>query len=204
MLYNFHDSPADLFHRMVLNVHLNEELGIRIYSFQCDTSRPDLPDRSHIGPKWNRYFLRSIQIILQATHGVVSGDPEFYKAAFGSTQAEFDDILSRPHHMIFNRHWYERHDGRGELNEFQAELSRLSASEKAELLSFLIRPEPGRIRSRCRDATVGASRDRAILLSAAEGEGGGNPHPPAGARPTTTGPANWAVNGGDRRRCGAG
>ena len=33
MLYNFHDSPADLFERMYLNVRLNEELTIRIYSF---------------------------------------------------------------------------------------------------------------------------------------------------------------------------
>lgn len=33
MLYNFHDSPDDLFERMRLNVTLNEELGIRIWSF---------------------------------------------------------------------------------------------------------------------------------------------------------------------------
>jgi hypothetical protein len=158
MLYNFHDSPVDLFERMVLNVHLNEELGIRIYSFPMRYQPTDLPDRSHIGPKWNRYFLRSIQIILQATHGVVSGEPEFYKAAFGSTQAEFDDILSRPHHMIFNRHWYERHDGRGELDEFQAELSRLTVSEKAELLSFLSDRNPAEY---ARDAGILPARLRA-------------------------------------------
>ncbi len=33
MLYNFHDTPQDLFARMRLNVSLNEELGIRIFSF---------------------------------------------------------------------------------------------------------------------------------------------------------------------------
>jgi hypothetical protein len=137
MLYNFHDSPADLFERMFLNVRLNEELGIRIYSFPMRYQPTDLPDRSHIGPKWNRYLLRSIQIILQATHGVVSGEPEFYKAAFGSSQIEFDEILSRPHHMVFHRHWYERYDGRAELDEFQAEQRRLSDSQRAELLAFL-------------------------------------------------------------------
>ena len=31
-----------------------------------------------------------VQLILQATHGVVSGEPEFYKAAFGATAAEFE------------------------------------------------------------------------------------------------------------------
>jgi len=51
MLYNFHDSPADLFERMHLNVRLNEELGIRIYSFPMRYQPTDLPNRSHIGPR---------------------------------------------------------------------------------------------------------------------------------------------------------
>ncbi|EQD30486.1 hypothetical protein B1A_20356, partial [mine drainage metagenome] len=33
MLYNFHDSPEDLYERMRMNISLNEELGIRIFSF---------------------------------------------------------------------------------------------------------------------------------------------------------------------------
>jgi len=33
VLYNFHDTPQDLFERMYPNVRLNEELSIRIYSF---------------------------------------------------------------------------------------------------------------------------------------------------------------------------
>lgn len=137
MLYNFHDSTADLFERMYLNVRLNEELGIRIYSFPMRYQPTNLPDRSHIGPKWNRYYLRSFQIVLQATHGVVSGEPDFYKAAFGATHEEFESILFRPHHMIFNRHWYERYDGRNELDDYRAELDRLSLSERGELLAFL-------------------------------------------------------------------
>src|SRR5262249_3495409 len=31
MLYNFHDTPPDLYERMALNVSLNEQLGIRIW-----------------------------------------------------------------------------------------------------------------------------------------------------------------------------
>ena len=77
MLYNFHDSPSDLYGRMKLNVELNEELGIRIWSFPMRYQPTDLPDRSHIGEKWTRYQLRSLQLILQATHGVVSGAPPF-------------------------------------------------------------------------------------------------------------------------------
>jgi hypothetical protein len=143
MLYNFYDSPADLFSRMHLNVSLNEELGIRIYSFPMRYQPTDLPDRSHIGPKWNRYYLRSVQIVLQATHGVVSGEPAFYKAAFGSNHEEFEQILTRPHHMIFNRQWYERYGGRGEFDDYLAQFSRLSSSEKLELVAFLSGRDPG-------------------------------------------------------------
>jgi hypothetical protein len=137
MLYNFHDSPTDLFERMYLNVRLNEELGIRIYSFPMRFQPTNLPHRTHVGDRWNRYFLRSVQLILQATHGVVSGEPEFYKAAFGSTAAEFENILSLPHHMIFNRQWFERYEGRGEFDDYQTAMRTLSASERAELLAFL-------------------------------------------------------------------
>src|SRR5216683_179453 len=45
MLYNFHDDPADLYERMALNVSLNEELGVRIWSFPMRYQPPDLPDR---------------------------------------------------------------------------------------------------------------------------------------------------------------
>lgn len=137
MLYNFHDSPVDLFERMYLNVRLNEELNIRIYSFPMRYQPTNLPDRSHIGPKWSRYTLRSVQIVLQATHGVVSGEPGFYKAAFGSSHDEFEEILFRPHHMIFNRHWYEKYDGRGELDDYRSSLRRLGPASRSELLAFL-------------------------------------------------------------------
>ena len=80
MLYNFHDTPLDLFERMRLNVALNEELGIRIWSFPMRYQPTDRPDRTYVGEKWSRYQLRSMQIILQATHGIASGDPKLFQA----------------------------------------------------------------------------------------------------------------------------
>lgn len=142
MLYNFHDDPADLFERMRLNVSLNEELGIRIWSFPMRFQPTDRPDRGHIGNKWSRYELRSMQIILQATHGVVSGTPEFFRRAFGDTFEEFQDILLMPHDMIFNRDWYERLDGRGEFESFRAEYLRLPASRRDELKFLLSSVDP--------------------------------------------------------------
>lgn len=137
MLYNFKDSPRDLFERMRLNVDLNEELDIRIFSFPMRYQPVNRQDRGHVGPNWNPYYLRSIQVILQATHGIVSGAPEFFRKAFGDTFEEFESILLRPHHYIFNRYWYEQFDGRAEFDSFQAVMGALSRGEKAELLQFL-------------------------------------------------------------------
>jgi hypothetical protein len=133
MLYNYQDSPADLYQRMNLNVELNEDLGIRIWSFPMRFQPTDLPSRSHIGEKWTRYQLRSMQIILQATHGVVSGAPDFFRRAFGKDEAEFNKLLLTPHKFIFNRDWYEKSTGKPEYDEFKAKLSRLSESDIKEL-----------------------------------------------------------------------
>jgi hypothetical protein len=142
MLYNFKDSPQDLFERMRLNVHLNEELKIRIWSFPMRYQPTDLPDRSHVGPKWTRYQLRSMQIVLQATHGVVSGAPEYFKRAFGDTADEFQQILLLPHDYTFNREWYERFDEKKELYEYQDIAKTLTESDRAELLSLLSSVDP--------------------------------------------------------------
>ncbi len=142
MLYNFHDSPADLFERMRLNVRLNEELGVRIWSFPMRYQPTDRPDRGHIGQHWSRYQLRSMQIILQATHGVVSGAPEFFKRAFGDTPEEFERLLLLPHDFIFNRDWYELLDGRDEFKSYHDLLVTLRASDRSELVQLLSSCDP--------------------------------------------------------------
>jgi hypothetical protein len=142
MLYNFHDSPADLFERMRLNVSLNEELGVRIWSFPMRFQPTDRPDRGHVGKRWTRYQLRSMQIILQATHGIVSGAPEFFKRAFGDTGEDFDRILLHPHDYIFNRDWYERLDKGQELQEYRDAAKKLDDQDRAELLALLSSCDP--------------------------------------------------------------
>ena len=137
MLYNFHDDPADLFERMRLNVKLNEELGVRIWSFPMRYQPTDRPDRGHIGRKWSRYQLRSMQIILQATHGVVSGAPAFFKHAFGDTYEDFERILLLPHDFIFNREWFEQFDPEQRLQAYRAEFAKLGSDERAELIDLL-------------------------------------------------------------------
>ena len=55
-----------------------------------------LKDRSHVGKKWNRYYLRSFQLMLQATKGVVSGSPSFFLRAYGDNAEEFERLLRLP------------------------------------------------------------------------------------------------------------
>ena len=75
------DTPEDLYERMRLNIALNEELGIRLWSFPMRYQPVTLKDRSHVGINWNRYYLRSFQIMLQATRGIISGNPPFFLAS---------------------------------------------------------------------------------------------------------------------------
>lgn len=142
MLYNFHDGPQDLFERMRLNVTLNEELGIRVWSFPMRYQPTDRPDRGHVGEKWSRYQLRSMQIILQATHGIVSGEPKFFRRAYGDTFADYANILAMPHDLIFNRDWYELHDDSGLLDTYRREFARLDGYERRELMELLSSVDP--------------------------------------------------------------
>jgi hypothetical protein len=106
----------------------------------------DLPERSFIGQGWTRYELRSLQIILQATHGVVSGEPVFFKRAFGSNVEAFRRILLMPQHFIFNREWYDAGGGRDELFEYMGVMGRLSSSQRQELLAKLSSCNPSQFR----------------------------------------------------------
>jgi hypothetical protein len=137
MLYNFHDTPSDLYQRMRINIDLNVDLNIRIFSFPMRYQPTDMKDRSHVGKNWNRYFLRSMQIILQATHGVVSGAPDYFNRAFGKTDDQFHNLLLRPHHFIFNRRWYEEFGGRAEYQEYCSEFRALGSTDRADLITVL-------------------------------------------------------------------
>ena len=137
MLYNFMDTPGDLYQRMSINIELNARLGVRIWSFPMRYLPVTMKDRSYVGKNWTRYYLRSFQIMLQATHGVVSGSDEFFHRAFGNSFEEFERLLALPHAFIFQRDFFEHGEGRPMLDEYQALLRRLSPGERAELIALL-------------------------------------------------------------------
>ena len=169
MLYNFMDTPQDLYQRMRLNINLNEELGIRIWSFPMRYQPVTLKDRSHVGKNWNRYYLRSFQLMLQATKGVVSGSPSFFLRAYGDNPEEFERLLRLPHAFIFHREYFENGEGRAQREEYESLRQRLSASEEKELVSLLANPSngngigPRQFRQLANDQTVD-QRIRELML----------------------------------------
>jgi hypothetical protein len=113
LLYNFHDHPDELYHRMRLNVDLCEELGITVYSFPMKYHPIDDPDyfrnRDYIGePHWNRKFIRAIQAVLNSTHGKIGRGLTFFEAAFGKNIEEFHKILWMPEALIIQRYKYDK------------------------------------------------------------------------------------------------
>jgi len=143
MLYNFMDTPEDLYTRMQLNIQLNEDLGVRIWSFPMRYQPVTLKDRSHVGKNWNSYHLRSFQIMLQATRGVVSGNKEFFNRAYGENTTEFKRLLGFPHGFIFHRNYYEYGEGRAVMDEYMTLRNRMSDIQESELLGYLTVPLRG-------------------------------------------------------------
>ena len=103
ILFNFNDTPDDFYERLRININLNEELGLNIFSFPMKYVPLDAKNRKHIGKNWTPTQLRGIQCILHATHGVVGPKRPFFEKAFGRNKNEFRYIIEQPEESIFYR-----------------------------------------------------------------------------------------------------
>ncbi len=114
LLYNFEDTPKDLYSRIMLNVKLNTEFknegyDTQIFSFPMRYAPifgSNNKNRKYIGDNWNKKYIRAIQCILSATHGVVGPKEEFNLNAFGSNLEEFYTILMMPEDFIIYREFH--------------------------------------------------------------------------------------------------
>lgn len=111
ILYNYEDTPIELYKRLRLNVDLCEELGASIYSFPMKYHPIEDPEyfsnRDYIGKNWNRKFIRTIQAILNSTKGKVGKGFSFFCKAFGENEEEFTKLLYMPEAMIIYRIFFE-------------------------------------------------------------------------------------------------
>lgn len=119
VLYNYRDHPDELYERLKINVNLNEELGLQIFSFPMRYIDLYSKDRSvstngNVGKHWNKKYLRAIQCILNRTRGLVGTRRGYFEAAFGHNLDEYYKILLMPESYIINRVLHEE-DGSTEL-----------------------------------------------------------------------------------------
>ena len=110
ILYNFHDSPEELYERLEINVRLGDRLGISIYSFPMKyipLFGEEAKGREFVGKKWNRKFIRAVQSILNVTKGIVAPGRAFFEKAFGKDVSAFRELLFMPEAYIIYRHLFE-------------------------------------------------------------------------------------------------
>ena len=151
LLYNWRDKPTDLWDRIHHAVQLSDELGVHISSFPMKYIPVNATDRSHVGPNWNRRYLRSIQCILNVTKGVVSARHDFFHEAFGRNHEHYLEILAMPDQYIIERAAHKN----GQAAKWRRSFRRLGAADRAELLDIVSLRARDRIAARMETLPAG-------------------------------------------------
>lgn len=133
ILYNFVDTPEELYLRLQINVELSERLGVYIHSFPMKyipLFGEEAKGRDYVGKHWNRKFIRSIQSILNVTRGIVPPGRTLFERAFGKTLEEFQELLYMPEQYLIFRALFE--DKLGYTAKWQQEYRSLTPEERLE------------------------------------------------------------------------
>lgn len=139
LLYNFKDTPEDLYHRMRVNVDLCETLDISIYSFPMKyhpIRGGHSHDRDYIGDHWNRKYIRAVQAILNATKGKVGRGVSFFEKAFGRNEKEYMELLLMPETFLLFRFFFEHI---GYTQQWRNAMSALTNEEREELYPIIFK-----------------------------------------------------------------
>lgn len=136
MLYNFMDSPRDLYERLMINIGFNEKwrkegkTTTSIYSYPmryapiksidsptkvsqengiCVPEKAENKNSSdYNGVFWTKRFIRSIEIMKGVAHGSISPTPSLARRTLGETYDEFLANLYMPEELLRNRNTYEK------------------------------------------------------------------------------------------------
>jgi len=132
MLYNWKDTPRDLYERLRINIKLNQKWGkgrksssAAIYSYpmryapiksmqsaenQKRDYVPENPDRRRDFIKsavWTKRFIRNIEIMKGAAFGAISPTAELARRTIGKSYREFIANLYMPEELLRNRNRHE-------------------------------------------------------------------------------------------------
>lgn len=134
ILFNYKDEPKDLYERLRVNIELNEELGIQIFSFPMKYSPISETDRTYIGVNWCKKSVRAISAILQVTKGVVAAGSSFFYKAFGNNLEEYHELLAMPRELIMFRSYFEEN---GTTAKWQTLYRKLDDEQKKRLMDLV-------------------------------------------------------------------
>lgn len=140
ILFNFNDTPKELYDRLKINIELNEEfknedLETSIWSFPMKympISGEHCKDRKYIGKHWNAKMLRGVQCILNATHAVVGPKKEYFELAFGKNYEDFIELIYMPELYIT-----KRKENSVNILEWKKIYKSLTEEEKNEFISLI-------------------------------------------------------------------
>lgn len=166
MIYNFKDTPRDLYERLTINIKLNETWGKgtseskgEIYSYpmryapimsryQDESSQ----NRDYVVQKdfereegWTKRFTRNIEIMKGAAFGAISPTPMLAWRTTGRNYDEFIANLYMPEELLRNRNRHEREvyqdepgrpAGTGLVEEFRSFLGNLLKNNPEEAKRF--------------------------------------------------------------------
>lgn len=159
VLFNYKDTPEDFYERLKININLNEEfkkngLKTMIWSFPMKyspVSGVNCKDRKYVGEHWKKKYLRGLQCILLATHGVVGNRKEFFKEAFGKNVKEFFKILTLPENFIIYRN---NHINNGDRKKLNASINLLNRKQKYSLKRIILSNNFNNINTKTKDKRI--------------------------------------------------
>lgn len=107
ILYNFTDTPVELYRRLLLNIDLCDVLKVSIYSFPMKYhpifDKQWFSNRDYLGEHWSRKEIRTVQAVLNSTKGKIGRGRTFFFAAFGRNEDEFYELMKMPEAFIIMR-----------------------------------------------------------------------------------------------------
>lgn len=134
ILFNYKDKPEDLYERLRINIELNKELDIQIFSFPMKYSPISETDRTYIGINWCKKSVRAISAILQVTRGVVAAGSSFFYKAFGNSLEEYLELLAMPRELIMFRSYFEEN---GTTAKWKTLYRKLNDEQKERLMALV-------------------------------------------------------------------
>ncbi len=153
ILFNYKDTPEELWERLKINIDLVDELNAKdLFSFPMKYVPIEQTHRKFVGENWSKKYISNIYAILNAKKGIVPKRRDFFEKAFGKTKEEFIELLNYPRDFLMYRSYFEENgfskkwldlyrnlsnDEHLELKKFQNGDEAIAFSEPLELLFAL-------------------------------------------------------------------